>query len=147
MNLGRPNVAIWIITAAVVVTSAVMVWAIIEMRRGAEKLMDRGPSAPMPSAADAAAISLTSSGVSLTVKQRGAAWLPGGKFKLHLDDITGQQVIVSVTDDHGSVVVGPLSVTVGRKFTVSNMEIEVVRLENLLLGSSDFGEFVVKPAL
>jgi len=130
----------------VVIASAVVVCSVIEMRRGAAKLLDRGPSVPTPTAADAAAMPLTRDGVRVTVKQRGNAWLPGGKVKLHVDDITGRQVLVSVTDVDERVVLGPKSITKGEKFAVSDMEIEVVRLENLLVGSGDFGEFDVKPA-
>ena len=102
---GR-NIAIWIMAVVVVIVSAVVVWSVIEMRRGAAKLLDRGPSVPTPSAADAAAMPLTRDGVRVTVKQRGNAWLPGGKLKLHVGDITGGQALVSVTDEDERVVPG-----------------------------------------
>ena len=140
-DIGR-----WAIAGAVVVAAAAVVWAMLGIRSGADELLNRGPSAPAPSAADAAATPLTSEGVRLTVKQRGNGWLPGGKLKLHLDDITGGQVIVSVTDADGRVILAPRSVKTGERFTVSGMEVAVVRLENMLVGSGDFGEFQVTAA-
>jgi hypothetical protein len=63
---------------------------------------------------------------------------------LHLDDITGQQVLLSVSDDSGRVVLAPQSVRQDDNFSVSDMDISVVRLENIAIGSGDFGEFEVK---
>jgi hypothetical protein len=139
------NLTRWIVACAAIVVAAAVVWAVVGFRSRTDELLGRGPAAPAPSASDAAATPLTSSGVRLTIKQRSNAWLPGGKLKLHLDDITGQQVIVSVTDDSGRVTLAPKSVKQGERFSVSDMEIAVVRLENLLVGSGDFGEFEVKP--
>jgi hypothetical protein len=130
----------------VVIVAAVVLWTVIDMRRRATKLLERGPSVPAPTAADAAGIPLTAAGTRVTVKQRGNAWLPGGQMKLHVDDITGGQVMVSVTDSGGRVVLGPRSVRRGETLTVAGMDITVARLENMLVGSSDFGEFEVKPA-
>ncbi|MDA0833366.1 MAG: hypothetical protein O2955_09210 [Planctomycetota bacterium] len=135
----------WTIAGVAIVAAAAVVWAVVGIRSRTEDLLGRGPAAPVPSANDAAATPLTSSGVLLTIKQRSNAWLPGGKLKLHLDDITGQQVIVSVTDDTGRVTLAPKSVKQGDRISISDMEITVVRLENLLVGSGDFGEFEVKP--
>ena len=82
----------------------------------------------------------------ITIKQRTSAWLPGGKFKLHLDDITGGQVLVSVTDRDDKVIEGPRSVRKDDAFTVGGLRVAVVRLENMLAGSGDFGEFDVSLA-
>jgi hypothetical protein len=142
---GR-HAAMWVIAATVVIVAAAVVWSVIGMRRQATKLLDRGPSVPAPTAADAAAVPLTADGMTVTIKQRSSAWLPGGKLKLHLDDITGGQVIISVTDTGGRVVLGPKSVTTGDKFSVGGMDGHVIRLENMAVGSGDFGEFQVKPA-
>jgi hypothetical protein len=143
--MGRyRNLAIWAIAGAAVVAALAIVWAVIGIRSGADQFLNRGPAIPSPSATDAAATPLTPSGVGLTIKQRSDYWLPGGKLKLHLDDITGQQVLVSVTDDSGRVVLAPQSVKPGDRFSVSDMEITVVRLENILVGSGDFGEFEVR---
>lgn len=139
------NLAILIIAAAIVAAAGAVVWTTVGMKRDAAKLLERGPSVPEPTAKDAVAMPLTDDGVQLTVKQHSSAWLPGGKLKLHLDDITGRQVIVSVTDADEKVVLSPKSVKKGETFIVSNMKIEVVRLENLLVGSADFGEFHVLP--
>ncbi|HEV2295490.1 MAG TPA: hypothetical protein VGR35_16695 [Tepidisphaeraceae bacterium] len=139
------DIAVWTIACAAVVAAGVVVWTMVGIRSGADQLLNRGPSVPAPSAADAAATPLDPAGVRLTIKQRGNGWLPGGKLKLHLDDITGQQVIVSVTDHAGRVILAPQSVKKGDRFTVSGMEISLVRLENMLVGSADFGEFEVKP--
>ena len=138
------SLAIWAIAGAAVVAALAVVWAVIGIRSGADQFFNRGPAIPTPSATDAAATPLTSSGIRLTIKQRSHVWLPGGKLKLHLDDITGQQVLVSVTDDIGRVVLAPQSVRQGDRFSVSDMEITVVRLENIVVGSGDFGEFEVE---
>ena len=137
------SVAIWTIAVAAVVAALAVVWVVIGIRSGAEQFVNRGPAIPTPSATDAAATPLTPSGVRLTIKQRSHAWLPGGKLKLHLDDITGQQVLVSVTDDSGRVVLAPQSVRQGDHLSVSDVEITVVRLENIVIGSGDFGEFEI----
>jgi len=142
MGQGR-SIPIWMIAIAFVVAALALVSAVIGMRSGAEQFWNRGPELPTPSATDAAANPLTTSGVRLTIKQRSHAWLPGGKLKLHVDDVTGQQVLVSVTDDSGRVVLAPQSVRKGDRFDVSGMQISVVRLENILIGSAGFGEFEV----
>lgn len=142
MGRGR-SIAVGTIAGASVVAALAVVSAVIGIRSGAEQFWNRGPALPAPSATDAAAKPLTASGVRLTIKQRSHAWLPGGKLKMHLDDITGQQVLVSVTDDTGRVVLAPQSVRQGDRFNVSDMQISVARLENILIGSADFGEFEV----
>lgn len=76
------------------------------------------------------------------MRQRDSEWLPGGKHKLHLDDITGRQVLLSITDSLDKVVHGPKSTKVGEKITVGEVTVEPVRLKNLLVGE-DFGEFRV----
>lgn len=110
----------------------------------------RNYTVPAPSANDAAEVVMTADGVPLTIKQRENAWLPGGQMKLHLDDITGRQVLISVTDASGKVILGPHSARVDERILIppgekATHEIEVVRLKNLLTGD-DFGEFVVRPA-
>lgn len=136
--------AIWVIASAAVAAALAVVWTMLGIRSGADQLFNRGPTLPTPSVTDAAATLLTPEGVKLTIKQRSHAWLPGGKLKLHLDDITGQQVLVSATDAAGRVVLAPHSVRQGDRFGVSNMEIVVVRLNNIVFGSGDFGEFEVR---
>ncbi|HEX8324639.1 MAG TPA: hypothetical protein VF595_12095 [Tepidisphaeraceae bacterium] len=128
-----------VLVVAVVVASAVF-GLVKGCRTNAE------PELPKPTAADAANISLTDTGVTLIVKQRDFAWLPGGISRLHLDDITGRQVLVSVTDAAGHVVCVPRSLQSGDVFTVDGptpMSIECVRLKNLLTGT-DFGEFRIR---
>ena len=137
------DIALWTIACAAVAAAAIVVWMMVGVRTHTDQLLGRGPSVPAPSAADAAKAPLTPAGVRLTIKQRSNAWLPGGELKLHLDDITGQQVTVSVTDDAGRVIFAPKSVKKDDRFTVAGMEIVVVRLENILIGSDDFGEFDV----
>jgi len=137
------TLAMWTIAAAVVGAAVAIVWTLVGMSRDAGKLLDRGPSVPAPSAQDAADAIATSQPTRITVKQRGSAWLPGGKLKLHIDDITGGQVLASVTDGCERVVHGPKSVRKGDTFTVADLSISVVRLENLLVGSGDFAEFDV----
>jgi hypothetical protein len=136
---------LWVIAVTVIVVGGTAVWSMLAARAGASRLLDRGPSVPVPTAADAAAAPLTAEGVRITVKQRSSAWLPGGSLKLHLDDITGGQVLVSVTDSEGRVIVGPKSVTQGDVFRVGEMNVQVIRLLNMLTSTSDFGEFEVKP--
>ena len=136
--------ALWVIAVTVVIVGVVVVWSVINMRRAASNALDRGPSVPVPSEADAAAMPLPPEGVTVTIKQRGNGWLPGGRHKLHLDDITGGQVMVSVTDSDGRVILGPKSVRKGDSFSAGGMDIEVSRLENMVVGTSDFGEFTVK---
>lgn len=103
--------------------------------------------APQPSQSDAQRMVVPAEGLVLTIKQKSNAYLPGGKAKLHLDDITGRQVLVSVTDDNGHVILGPKSVKVDDVFDISveneTHQVEVVRLKNMLAGG-DFGEFRVK---
>ena len=70
---------------------------------------------------------------------------------MHLDDITGRQVLVSVTDRDDRVVFGPKSVRKGDRFHLPprgepELAVEVVRLRNVLAGGGDFAEFLVKPA-
>ncbi len=105
------------------------------------------PGAPEPTAADAARIQLDEGGVLLTIKQRSSAWLPGATRRLYLDDITAGQVLVSITDVEGHVLMGPKSVRAGERFVVDAhpqaMEVQVVRLKNFLVGD-DFGEFRVR---
>jgi hypothetical protein len=138
------NLAIWTMAGASVTAALAVVWAVIGIRSGADRFFNRGSAIPRPSATDAAATPITPNGIELTIKQRSDAWLPGGKQKLHLDDITGQQVLVSVTDDSGRVVLSPQSVRQGETFSVSDMDITVVRLQNILVGSGDFAEFKVR---
>jgi len=103
---------------------------------------------PQQSAADASAIVLDDKGTTLTIKQRQNAWLPGGSHKLHLDDISGGQVLVSVTDSSGNVFIGPTSLREGDRLKVtgsrSTLEIELTTLRNLLVGD-DFAEIHVRP--
>jgi len=104
------------------------------------------PELPAPSAEQAASTPLGDGGIEFTVKQKGSAHVPGTRAKLHLDDITGRQVLVSVTDDGDRVIFGPKSVRRGDVLdlpTTPAVRVEVKRLENKLAGG-DFGEFVVR---
>jgi hypothetical protein len=143
MKRRTRNLLLFATALAVVAASVAVTWTMVGVNRGAAKLLDRGPAAPSPTARDAAEIPLSGEPVRVTIKQRSSGWLPGGKYKLHLDDITGRQVLVSVTEDEDRVVQGPKSVKPGDTFTVGNLHLTVVRLENLLVGSGDFGEFDV----
>lgn len=100
------------------------------------------PGAPHRTLEDAANWAIPAEGLLITVRQRDSEWLPGGKHKLHLDDITGRQVLLSITDSLDKVVHGPKSTKVGEKITVGEVTVEPVRLKNLLVGE-DFGEFRV----
>jgi hypothetical protein len=135
--------AMWTIAVAIVGASVAVVWTVIGMKRDAAKLLDRGPSVPAPSAQDAAETPATREPTRITVKQRGDGWLPGGTLRLHIGDITGGQVLVSVTDRDQRVVHGPRSVREGDAFTIAGLRITVARLENMLVGSGDFAEFDV----
>ncbi len=155
MTNAKPSPLKWIVGIAVLALCASLVWAIFAITgtvqwgvETATKALGQ-PGAPGPGPEESAAIALTDEGVPLTIKQRSSAWLPGGKFRLHLDDITSRQVLISITDSTERVVMGPVSVKAGQTITLENvqpaMQLEVVRLENLLTGE-DFGEFIVKPA-
>lgn len=145
----------WLAGLAVVAVCASIVWAIFAITGAVQTGVETAtkalgqPGAPEPGPEESAAITLTAEGVPLTIKQRASAWLPGGKFRLHLDDITSNQVLISITDNGGHVVMGPVSVKAGQTITLENVQpamlLEVVRLENLLTGD-DFGEFIIKPA-
>ncbi len=89
----------------------------------------------------------------LTVVQRSSKDLPGsdGRISVHVDDITGGQVLLTIRGDDGRKVIDQQSVRVddiidfeadGRKYLLC-----VVRLANFLIGD-DFVEFAVsvKPA-
>lgn len=143
----RSEFALWIVVA-VVLLAGIGVGAVMGLfsRKPGEGLFNR---APQPSKCDAAAVTIPAEGVRATVKQNGKAWLPGGRYELHLDDITGRQVLISVTDADGHVVLGPMSVKRNSGFAVPLGErpafvVRVVRLENMLAGG-DFGEFLVLP--
>ena len=86
--------------------------------------------------------------VKLTVKQRSTTGIPGsdGKLFITCDDITRGQVMVSVVDDEGIPVLGPVSLKKGaaRAFHVSNdvYRLTLQELNNALVGE-DFASFVV----
>ena len=153
MAAGRSRFR-WMAGVTLVVVCTCIVWAILVITNAVQKGVDEAvhsltrPGVPERGAVESAAIELTASGVPLTIKQRRSAWLPGGKYKLHLDDITGRQVLISVTDQRGDIVMGPRSVraddTVSLEGVEPAMVLEVLRLKNLLTGE-DFGEFLVKP--
>src|SRR5687767_7007017 len=130
MSRSPRNRAMVIVAAAMVVVAGVIVWAVIGIRSDVKEALTK-PEAPEPSQSDMANVQLTAKGVPLTVKQRDSGWLPGGKYKLHLDDITSGQVLVSVTDKDGRVMLTPRSVQKGQKFAVPEaapvMEVEVLR--------------------
>lgn len=103
------------------------------------------PTIPAPGPRQMRQTPLPPGGVTLTVKQRGAAWLPGGNLKLSVDDVTGGQVLVSVAAGDGTVVFGPKSVREREAYDFADtdgapLRLEVLRLRNFLTGD-DFGEF------
>src|SRR5678816_2047603 len=100
-------VCVSIVWAALAITRAVQTG----VNRAAGSLQKQG--VPQPGPGEAAAIPLTADGVQLTIKQRSSAWLPGGQFRLYLDDITHRQVLISITDTSERVVLGPRSVKAG----------------------------------
>ena len=122
-----------------------MAWSAIALRRSATRFIDRGTPIPVPSESDAAATIMTNNGATLTIKQRSSAWLPGGVLKIHIDDITSGQVLISVTDTGGKVVVAPKSIKQNDQLLVSDMQVKLVRLKNVAIGSGDFAEFEVTP--
>lgn len=88
-------------------------------------------------------------GVDVTLKQRESRWLPGGRLELSIDDITGGQVLVTVSDDAGDVLLGPKSVRGGDAIDFAlpqgaSFRLEVLKLTNLLTGD-DFAEFRIVP--
>jgi hypothetical protein len=146
-SVGR-QFAIWSVVALLLLAGAGAA-TFLDLLRARPKLFDRTP-VPQPDRSDAAAIAIPASGVQVTIKQSDKAWLPGGQYQLHLDDITGRQVLASATDASGRVVFGPTSVKKGAIFAIPSaerpaMRVKVVRLENMLAGG-DFGEFLILPA-
>lgn len=114
---------------------------------GLHSILETGEPVPERTSAQAAKAAVSAEGELLTVKQNASSWLPGGKGKLHLDDITGRQVLASVTEGEKTVIWGPKSIRAGETHEVAvggeALTIEVVRLKNMLAGG-DFGEFKVK---
>ncbi len=86
--------------------------------------------------------------LTITVMQGGAQEIPGlkGLAKVHIDDITRGQVVLSVVDDATRSLVTPKSVRQGEvvSFKVKGVRfyLRVARLKNKLLGG-DFGEFEI----
>lgn len=86
--------------------------------------------------------------VTLVIHQRKEASIPGSKdqIKIHLGDITGGQVMLSVTNADEDLLVDPHSVHAGDVIQVQlgdeELYIKVVNLCNFLIGD-DFGELVV----
>lgn len=146
----RGEFTVWIVTA-VLILAGIGVASVFRLFKLPSKprWLERA-EAPKPTRAQAASTALAPEGQLITIKQHGAVWLPGGQYQLHLDDITGGQVIVSVTDRHEQVIFGPKSVRKKDLFQLpsdqdSELIVEVRRLENILVGGGDFGEFLVKP--
>ncbi len=86
--------------------------------------------------------------VRLAIHEGNEAAIPGskGQIKIHLGDITGGQVMLSVTKADEEQLVDPYSVRPGEVIQVQlgdeELYIKVVKLHNFLLGD-DFGEFEV----
>ena len=110
------------------------------------------PAQPLPAATQDQMRStlLPSEGMAITLKQRDSRWLAGGKLKLSIDDITAAQVLISISDDAGNVLLGPKSVREGDRLEFADPDgapvlLEVLKLTNLLTGD-DFADFRLAPA-
>lgn len=85
--------------------------------------------------------------VRLTIHQRNQAIIPGsnGQIKIRLGDITGGQVMLSITKDN-ELIFEPQSIQPGEVIQIHSgdekLYIKIVRLCNFLIGD-DFGEVVV----
>jgi hypothetical protein len=79
--------------------------------------------------------------VTITVRQRRSRPIPGSdnRIRIHLDDITGGQVIMSISDDRGTVVLEEVSLKPGEvvSFEVNDKEYfaRVKELTNVLIGT------------
>ena len=84
----------------------------------------------------------------LTIIQRTSKFIRGsdGKLSVHIDDITGGQVLVEILRDSGPALVDTISMKPGDivKFHVAEQEYHLIliRLENFLIGN-DFAVFEV----
>jgi hypothetical protein len=86
--------------------------------------------------------------LTMTVEQRSTTPIPGsdGKWSLTIDDITRDQVVVSILDADNEAIAGPISLTAGRVVPFRAGEatclLRLEKLSNALVGS-DFATFVV----
>lgn len=107
------------------------------------------PALPSPSKDQADIERLPAAGLEVTVVQRDERWLPGGEFLLTLGDITGGQVLVSLSDADDKVVAGPKSMRKGDVIRVDSkagaVELTLEELRNHLTGD-DFGIFRCAPS-
>jgi hypothetical protein len=108
------------------------------------------PAPPAPPPVVKVTPTLGANSVEMTVHQRGSAWIPGSKdtVLVHLGDVTGGQVLVSVMDGNGQMVMSPTSLTEGASGTFTlgkkTYDITIKKLHNKLVGT-DFGIVVVGP--
>lgn len=87
----------------------------------------------------------------LRVEQRTTTEIPGsdGKVRLTIDDITGGQVMVTLLDDAGHALLGPISMRAKDEptFTLdgARLRLRLEKLDGSLLGT-DFAEFTLEVA-
>ena len=97
-------------------------------------------------------LDLPESGAEMTIIQRRSKEVPGsdGYLKVYIDDITGGQVLVTLTTAQGGTLVDQTSMRTGDEvtFTVGEQRyrLKVERLANLLVGD-DYGVFTISPAV
>ena len=108
------------------------------------------PGIPAPGQEQMKSTLLPPEGMQITLKQRESRWLAGGRLKLSIDDITNAQVLISISDDAGNVLLGPKSVREGDKIEFSDPDgapviLEVLKLTNILIGD-DHADFRLSPA-
>lgn len=88
----------------------------------------------------------------ITVVQRGTQDIPGlqGLARLHIEDITDGQVVLSILDAADQPLLTPASVRSGQvisfKLKGRRFYVRVSRLKNKLLGE-DFGEFEISSSV
>jgi hypothetical protein len=89
--------------------------------------------------------------VEVTLRQRTTADVPGsgGRLRLTIDDVTAGQVMTSLSDENGRVVLPVTSLEQGEaatfKLADQLLQIELTELSNALIGD-DFAGFVVSNA-
>lgn len=95
--------------------------------------------------------SLSDLPIELTVKQRSTTTVPGsgGALRLTIGDITGGQVMASLADAEGTVVLADTSLASGDEATfhlgTESYQLELKELSNALVGE-DFASFVISSA-
>jgi hypothetical protein len=143
---------------AVLLTHALVLAAIAGCNRSSEvtsspssSSSSPSSSAPIAKAADAEtadAPPIAELPVTMTLEQRSTTPVPGsdGKLSLTIDDITGEQVAVTVLDAHNKALAGPVSLTSGQiaPFRIGEAiyHLRLQKLSNALVGS-DFATIVI----